>query len=131
MSEAEQILQECARDARCLYLPKSSTCEIDVSLSGSWVTLECDMADTSSPDTATRLDAVVRCWTNWANAVEAKNNPNHSGNVAQVSEPVRGTDFVQWHLQPYLTEPQRLNVLVNAIVRLCHHGIDIRNVYIG
>ncbi|MDR2154034.1 MAG: hypothetical protein LBE78_03265 [Burkholderiaceae bacterium] len=112
-------------------MPTSSSCEIDVSLSGSWATLECDITEPASPDVTARLNEVVRCWANWVNALEAGNDTNLGGNAVQMSEPVIGTDFVQWHLQLYLVEPQRLNVLVNAIVRLCHNGVEVRSVYIG
>ena len=131
MSEAEQILQECVSNVACLRLPASAPFEIEVSLSGTWATLECDVAEPAGPESAARLHSVVCCWVDWANRTESAHDQNDRGDVAQASEPVIGVDFVQWHLQLHLAEPQRLNVLVNAITRLHHRGIQLCGLYIG
>lgn len=131
MSEAEQILQECASDVGCLRLPASAPFAIDVSLSGTWATLECNMDGPASPDAVARLHAVVRFWVDWVNKNDSARDLSNDGEIAQVSDPVSGIDFVQWHLQLYLAEPQRLNVLVNALVRLHHKGVGLSGIYIG
>lgn len=131
MSESEQILQECTSDARYLRLPISTRYNLDVSVSGNWATLECNVREPVGPDTVSRLDAVVRGWVIWVNTREAENDPSQSDGVVHVSEPVSGVDFIQWHMQLYFAEYQYLNILINAIDQLYDRGVEILDLYIG
>lgn len=129
MSEATEILSACVADDACLRLPIPEPFDIDVSLPGSWVTLECELAGSADPFTVERLHAVACGWRDWVNQAEAA--ASRPDDAAQVSDPLAGADFVQWQLQLHLTQPERLNILVNAMMRLYERGVNIRLLYIG
>lgn len=131
MAEADQIILACAGKRGCLHLPTSAPFDIDVSLNGTWATLECNVHEYVDPHGAQRLDAIVRSWIEWVNNSESAHASGESIYAAHASKAIVGEDFVQWSLQIHLKELQKLNVLISGLLELHKRGVNIESIYIG